>query len=54
MYKLFKELGKKIVKVRIYEHVVLKKKKLQVTTPSEYILQSLDLTPLNTHLKFKQ
>ena len=26
MYKLFKELGKKIVKVRIYEHVVLKKK----------------------------
>ena len=53
MYKLFKELGKKIVKVRIYEHVVLKIK-LQVTTPSEYILQSLDLTPLNTHLKFKQ
>ena len=27
MYKVFEELGKKIVKVRIYEHVVLKKKK---------------------------
>ena len=53
MYKVLETLGKNIVKVQIYEHVVLKKK-LQVTTPSEYILQSLDLTPLNTHLKLKQ
>ena len=32
----------------------LLKKKKKVITPSEYILQSLDQTPLDTHLKFKQ